>query len=213
MTAEQGSSEIHDLRFDLRVVASWIDPGSKVLDLGCSDGKLLRVLRDAKQVRGLGIEHEENDAVSAIAQGLSVIHGDINKELRGFPDKAFDYVVVSQTLQQAYAPTELIREMLRVGRWGIVSFPNFCCLQVRLQMAFSGHVPVTPELPYQWYNTPNIRVLSLNDFRSYSRAVPFAIKRALAVNPSDDGSIKTVRFWPNLLASYGIFMISGSGTL
>ncbi|UTF50755.1 methionine biosynthesis protein MetW [Desulfomicrobium sp. ZS1] len=207
MAAEHCAMDGHELRFDLRVVASWIEPGSRVLDLGCADGKLLRFLRDTRQVSGLGIEHDEDEVVSCISQGLSVIHGDINTELPGFPDKAFDYVVVSQTLQQAYEPTALLQQMLRVGRRGIVSFPNFCCLPIRLQMAFSGHVPVTPELPYQWYNTPNIRVLSLEDFRAYSRAVPFSIIRALAVNPSGDGSMREVRFWPNLLASYGIFMI------
>ena len=209
MAAERCADAAPDLRFDLRIVASWIEPGSRVLDLGCADGRLLRHLRDAKGVRGLGIEHDEDEVVSCVAQGLSVIHGDINTELPGFPDKAFDYVVVSQTLQQAYRPTELLNQMLRVGRRGIVSFPNFCCLQVRLQMAFSGHVPVTPELPYQWYNTPNIRLLSLEDFKTYSRAVPFAITRSLAVNPAPDGGARQVRFWPNLLASYGIFMIRG----
>lgn len=207
MAAEHCDGDGHELRFDLRVVASWIEPGSRVLDLGCADGKLLRFLRDNKDVKGLGIEHDEDEVVSCISQGLSVIHGDINKELPGFPDKAFDYVVVSQTLQQAYEPTALLQQMLRVGRRGIVSFPNFCCLPIRLQMAFSGHVPVTPELPYQWYNTPNIRVLSLEDFWAYSRAVPFSIIRSLAVNPAGDGSMREVRFWPNLLASYGIFMI------
>ena len=208
MAAERCADAAPDLRFDLRIVASWIEPGSRVLDLGCADGRLLRHLRDTKGVRGLGIEHDEDEVVSCVAQGLSVIHGDINTELPGFPDHAFDYVVVSQTLQQAYRPTELLSQMLRVGRRGIVSFPNFCCLQVRLQMAFSGHVPVTPELPYQWYNTPNIRVLSLEDFRAYSRAVPFAITRSLAVNPAGDGNAREVRFWPNLRASYGIFMIT-----
>lgn len=210
MGAEDLVTDGHDLRFDLRIVASWIEPDSRVLDLGCADGKLLRHLLDTKNVRGLGIEHDEDEVVACVAQGLSVIHGDINAELSGFPDRSFDYVVVSQTLQQAYAPTELIRQMLRVGRLGIVSFPNFCCLPVRLQMAFSGHVPVTPELPYQWYNTPNIRVLSLSDFWAYSRTVPFAITRSLAVNPSRGGTIRTVRFWPNLLASYGIFMITAA---
>ena len=208
MAAEE-CLDLPELRFDLRIVASWIEPGSRVLDLGCADGKLLRVLRDTKNVRGLGIEHDEDEVVSCVAQGLSVIHGDINRELSGFADNAFDYVVVSQTLQQAYEPTGLLHEMLRVGRLGIVSFPNFCCLPIRLQMAFSGHVPVTPELPYQWYNTPNIRVLSLNDFWAYSRAVPFAITRSLAVNPAGDGKAREVLFWPNLLASYGIFMIRG----
>jgi SAM-dependent methyltransferase len=184
MAAEHCTDSGHDLRFDLRIVASWIEPGSRVLDLGCADGKLLRFLRDTKGVQGLGIEHDEDEVVSCVAQGLSVI--------------------------QAYEPTGLLHQMLRVGRRGIVSFPNFCCLQVRLQMAFSGHVPVTPELPYQWYNTPNIRVLSLEDFKTYSRAVPFAITRSLAVNPAPDGSAREVRFWPNLLASYGIFMITAA---
>lgn len=208
MAAECRPDTGQGLRFDLGIVASWIEPGSRVLDLGCGDGRLLRVLRDTRQVRGLGIEYHEAEAVKAISRGLSVIHGDMNTELAGFPDQSFDYVVVSQTLQQAYEPTGLIRDMLRVGRRGILSFPNFCCLQIRMQMAFSGHVPVTPELPYQWYNTPNIRVLSINDFRTYSRAVPFAVTRSLAVNPSTDGTVREVRFWPNLLASYGIFMIT-----
>jgi methionine biosynthesis protein MetW len=197
------------LRFDLGIVASWIEADSRVLDLGCGDGRLLRVLRDTKNVHGLGIEHDEDKVITAIDQGLSVIHGDINEELAGFPDNAFDYVVVSQTLQQIYAPTELIRQMLRIGRLGIVSFPNFCCRRIRWQMLVSGHVPVTRELPYEWYDTPNIRVLSLEDFRRYARIIPFSVRRFLAVNPSADGRWQEVRFWPNLMAAYGIFMISG----
>lgn len=196
------------LRFDQRIVASWIPENARVLDLGCSDGRLLRVLRDSKGVQGMGIEHDEDEVVTAIAQGLSVIHGDMNRELENFADNAFDYVIVSQTLQQAYEPTRLIEQMVRVGRLGIVSFPNFCSLRVRLQMVFSGHVPVTPELPYQWYNTPNIRVLGLKDFWAYSRAVPFAITRALAVNPSPSGGSREIHLWPNLRAAYGIFMIA-----
>lgn len=210
MTNHGLSGPKDQLRFDLRVVAAWIEPKTRVLDLGCGDGKLLCHLQETKAVSGLGIEHDEDEVVTAIGQGLSVIHGDMNVELSGFPDKAFDYVVVSQTLQQAYEPTELIQQMLRVGRLGIVSFPNFCCWRIRLQMAFSGHVPVTTELPYQWYNTPNIRVLSLDDFWRYSRAVPFVIKRALAVNPAPGGDLRKVRFWPNLLAAYGIFMIASA---
>lgn len=210
MTSQCSVSQDHELRFDLRVVAAWIKPQTRVLDLGCGDGKLLAHLQATKKVQAMGIEHDEEEVVTAISQGLAVIHGDMNTELSSFPDQAFDYVVVSQTLQQAYAPTELIREMLRVGRLGIVSFPNFCCWRIRLQMAFSGQVPVTTELPYQWYDTPNIRVLSLNDFWAYARAVPFRINRFLAVNPAPGGAIRKIHFWPNLLAAYGIFMITNA---
>lgn len=198
------------MRFDLRMIASWIEPESKVLGLGCGEGDLLDYLKRNKRVRETGIEIKEERVARCIEKGLSVLQGDINEEIMDYPDGAFDYAVLSQTLQQVYEPEGLIHSMLRVGKRGIVSFPNFCHWKIRLQLMATGHVPVTRELPYQWYDTPNIRVLSIEDFRAFSRKVGFRIIREAAINMGDPGmSGKVVRVLPNLMATAGIFMIGG----
>ncbi|MBT8331495.1 MAG: methionine biosynthesis protein MetW, partial [Deltaproteobacteria bacterium] len=149
------------MRYDLQIIASWIDPGSRVLDLGCGSGELLRFLINNKQVRGSGIELEEDKVAACIEKGLTVLQGDINAEVLDYPDLAFDYVILSQTLQQVYAPDKLIRAIMRIGKKGIVSFPNFSHWACRLQLLYTGFAPVTKQLPYQWYNTPNIRVITI----------------------------------------------------
>ncbi len=198
------------LRFDQQVIASWIEPESRVLDLGCGDGQLLGHLVRDKRVFGTGIELSEARVAQCIGQGLSVVHGNVNEELPNYPDKAFDYVIVSQTLQQVHRPTRMLKQLLRVGRFGIVSFPNFGYWKVRLQAIIGGRAPKTRELPYEWYDTPNIRVLTLNDFHNYGAEIPFRIMRQEAVTmPAGDQYPKHVSLLPNLRASYGIFMIEG----
>ncbi len=201
-------SKQNNVRFDLKIIASMIEEGSNVLGLGCGEGELLYYLKTHKRVKETGIEIKESRVATCIEKGLSVLQGDINEEVKDYPDHCFDYVILSQTLQQVYEPSSLIRSMLRIGRKGIVSFPNFCHWEIRRQLLLSGFVPITKDLPYEWYNTPNIRVLSIKDFRKYSNEIGFDILKEVAVSPYDHNtSGKIIRFMPNFFATYGIFLI------
>ena len=196
------------LRYDLQIIASWIAPGSRVLGLGCGEGDLLLWLKQHRQVIERGIELKESRVVKCIEKGISVLQGDINTEITDYPDQAFDYAICSQTLQQVYDPVSLIQSMLRVAGKCVVSFPNFGHLRIRSQLMVTGCAPVTRELPYEWYNTPNIRVLSLKDFENFARQAGFTILKKAAINTKNhqmEGKIVT--FFPNLLATYGIFLI------
>lgn len=196
------------IRFDLQIIASWIEPRSKVLDLGCGEGNLLFFLKEKKGVIGTGIERVESKVEKCIEKGLSVLHGDINAEVSDYPDQTFDYVIMSQTLQQVYDPAGLVREILRIGRKGIVSFPNFSHWKVRAQLLMTGYAPVTKQLPYQWHDTPNIRVITLKDFRKFSKDVGFSILSEVAVDTNDrNHQGRLIRFLPDLRATYGIFLI------
>lgn len=196
------------MRFDLQIIASWIEPESKVLDLGCGEGDLIDYLKHNKGAVCTGIELRESRVARCIEKGLSVLQGDINEEVLDYPDNTFDYVVLSQTLQQVYEPQELIGSLLRIGRKGIVSFPSFSHWRVRLQLFLTGYAPITRQLPYEWYDTPNIRVITLKDFRKFSRQVGFKIIKEVAINSqSQDRSGKIVPFMPTLFATYGIFLI------
>jgi len=196
------------LRYDLKIIASWINPGSKVLGLGCGEGDLLFWLKKEKNVRERGIEIQESKVAKCIEKGVSVLQGDINEEMADYPDNAFDYAICSQTLQQVYEPSTLIYEMMRVAKMGVVSFPNFGHIKIRVQLALTGHAPVTRELPYSWHDTPNIRVLSLNDFQRFADQVGFKILKKAAINTKNKHwQGKRVFFLPNLLATYGIFLI------
>lgn len=196
------------MRFDLQIVASWIEPGSRVLDLGCGEGDLLRFLGENKLVVGTGIEIVEAKVARCIERGLSVLQGDINEEVLDYEDDTFDYVILSQTLQQVYEPPKLIQSLLRIGKKGIVSFPNFGHWGIRLQLLVRGHAPITKQLPYEWYDTPNIRVITIKDFRRFSEEVGFSILKEVAINTHHhDRQGKIVKFLPNLRATYGIFLI------
>jgi len=197
-----------EIRFDLSIIASLIEPGSKVLDLGCGEGDLLNFLKNKKDVRGVGIERAEIKVAKCIERGLSVLQGDINQDISDYPDGFFDYVILSQTLQQVYDPPKLIMELMRVGKKGIVSFPSFSHWQIRLQLFLNGHAPVTEQLPYSWYDTPNIRVMTLKDFRRFAREVDFNIFKEIAINISGQRRRgKIIRLLPDLRANYGIYLI------
>jgi len=201
----------HLMRYDLQIIASWIEPGSKVIDLGCGEGDLLHHLISQKGVQGTGIELNEEKVARCIEKGLSVLQGDISEEVHDYPERSFDYVILSQTLQQVYKPDNLIRAMLRIGQKGIVSFPNFSHWQIRMQLFFTGYAPVSRQLPYQWFDTPNIRVITLKDFRKFVQEVGLTVLREAAIDThTQDRYGSIVEFLPNLRATYGIFMIGES---
>lgn len=202
------SPETDAIRFDLQVIASWIKPGSRVLDLGCGNGDLLAWLTANKQIIGTGIEQDKDKAARCIARGLSVLQGDLNEEVEDYPDQSFDYVILSQTLQQVFEPARLLYSLSRVGRRVIVSFPNFSHYSIRLQLLFRGRAPKNDQLPYSWYDTPNIRVITLSDFKKFARDVGYTIVKEIAINTnSANSSGNIVRYFANARATYGIFVI------
>lgn len=197
------------MRFDLQIIASWIEQGSRVIDLGCGEGELLHYLIENKQVIGNGIEKSEEKAARCIAKGLSVLQGDINEEIQDFPDHAFDYVILSQTLQQVYEPFALIQALSRVGKKVVVSFPNFSHWSCRFQLLFTGYAPKSKQLPHEWYDTPNIRVITIKDFRKFAREAGFKILNEIAIDTnSEDRHGNIIRFLPNLRATYGIILLA-----
>jgi len=181
----------------------WIDDGASVLDLGCGDGELLRLLVRDRHVRAQGVELSEQAVQSCVAAGLSVFQEDIDTGLAEFGDESFDFVVLNQTFQQVRKPDFVLAEALRVGKRVIVGFPNFCYMADRLQIFFRGKVPVTASLPFEWYDTPNLHFLSVADFRDYCR------KRSIKIECSVFFSGNTrVRFLPNLFGEVGLFLLS-----
>jgi methionine biosynthesis protein MetW len=202
------SPELENIRFDLRIIASMIAPGSRVLDLGCGNGDLLASLAASKNVIGTGIERDKKKAAHCISRGLSVLQGDLNEEVEDYPDCSFDYVILSQTLQQVFEPARLLHSLARIGRKVIVSFPNFSHYSIRLQLLYKGVAPKNDQLPYSWYDSPNIRVITLKDFRKFSRDVGYNILKEITIstNPANsEGSI--IRYFTNLRATYGIYII------
>lgn len=159
------------LRPDLALVSDWIQPGSHVLDLGCGDGALLNHLREQRGASGYGVELDNANIVASIRNGVSVIQQDLDQGLQNFGDQSFDHVVMSLTLQATYYPDRLLLDMTRVGREAIVTFPNFGHWHTRWQLAFRGRMPVTEALPYQWYNTPNVRLCTIRDFEVFCQQI------------------------------------------
>ncbi len=191
-----------DLRQDYAFIVDAVPEGARVLDLGCGEGTLLKLLVDRKGVRGTGIEIVEERVYEAAEKGLTVHHGDFYEGLAYYPDDSFDYVILSQTLQEAYDTVAVLREALRVGRFVVASFPNFAQWKARLQLLFMGRAPVTGALPYQWYDTPNVHSLSIKDFRVFAREQGIRIVRNFYM-----GGRERVRVWPNLRAGYGVFVL------
>ena len=155
------------LRPDLAIIADHVAPGSRALDVGCGDGELMAVLRKDKRADVRGLEIDAANVSRAVARGLSVVQGDADADLRYYPDHAFDYAILSQTLQAARVPDRVLDELLRVGRRAFVSFPNFAYWRVRWSLMWGGRMPVTPALPVSWHETPNIHQLTIDDFRAF----------------------------------------------
>lgn len=196
------------MRYDLQIIASWIERGSRVLDLGCGNGDLLAWLTVNRDIKGTGIEMDKEKAAFCIARGLSVLQGDLNTEVEDYPDHSFDYVILSQTLQQVFAPDTLLRSLSRIGRQVIVSFPNFSHYSIRLQLLLKGVAPKNEQLPYSWYDTPNIRVITLADFRKFTGDVGYTIVKEVAINTDHhDREGHIVHWFTDLRACYGIFAI------
>ncbi len=196
------------LRSDLRLITEMVPPGSRVLDLGCGDGSLMAHLRDEKGCTVRGVDLSPEDIASALARGLSVVQIDLDEGLTGYRDDSFDFVVLSQTLQVVRRPAFVVREMLRVGCHGIVTFPNFGHWRVRGYLALRGRMPVSRSIPFTWYDTPNIHHTTITDFREFVTANGAVIEREVPLATSGwAGSARPVRVWPNLLADTAVALV------
>jgi methionine biosynthesis protein MetW len=201
------------MRFDLQIITSLIDEGSRVLDMGCGRGDLLDFLKTNKKADVRGIEIDGPEVIAAIEKGLPVLQGDIAKETLDYADGTFDYVILSQTLQQVWKPGHVIDEMMRIGSRGIVSFPCFNHWSIKFQTLVRSRAPVTRELPYSWWDTPNIRVITLRDFRTFCAGRGIRILREIDISTHHrDESGKIVRILPDWFARYGIFLIAKQGS-
>ena len=188
---------------EAETIARWISPGSRVLDLGCGDGKLLKHLWQTRQAPGYGVEIDDAKVVECIRNDVNVLQLDLEDGLAAFADRSFDYVILSETLQAIHAQEPLMKEMLRVGREAIVSFPNFGFWKARIQIAFAGHMPVSKELPYQWYDTPNVHHCTLIDFEGLCTKLGLRILERVVLRDGNPVSVL-----PNLLGSLAIYRVS-----
>jgi len=201
-----------ELRRDLRLIADMIEPGARMLDIGCGDGALLAYLTRHKAVDGRGMELSQSGVNACVGHGLSVIQGDADRDLQAYPNGAFDIVVLSQTLQATRNPRRVVETLVRIGRRAIVSFPNFGFWRIRLKLLTAGRMPVSPLLPFAWYETPNIHLCTIRDFVALCDEVGTRIERAITL----DRHGRPYPFAPhgrlaNLLGEQGVFVLSGRG--
>lgn len=200
------------MRPDLEIISEWIRPGSRVLDLGCGDGTLLAYLSDTAGVTGYGLEIDDANIVRCIEKGVKVIQTDLDAGITAFFDEdSFDYVVMTQTLQAMRHPEALLDEMLRVGREGIVTFPNMGHWRCRLHFALGGRMPVTRSLPNEWYDTPNIHLCTLDDFEALCREEHIHVLERAVVDHAHRVNW-SMRLWPNLLGELALYRFSRATT-
>jgi methionine biosynthesis protein MetW len=196
-------------RVDLLLIAEMVTRGARVLDIGCGDGTLLRILGERRGVDGRGIEISQAGVNSCVAQGLSVIQGDADADLIHYPDLAFDYAILSQTIQATRNPRHVLEQLLRIGKRVVVSFPNFGHWRVRTELLFAGSMPRTDNLPDSWYNTPNIHLCTIKDFVALCRDIGAKIERASALNASGTKlGVSMPLFMQNLFGEQAVFLLS-----
>ena len=201
-------AEQNAIRIDLQIIADMIEPGTRLLDVGCGNGMLLDYLVHSKQVDGRGIELSSDGVRACVSAGLSVIQGDADTDLTSYPNQAFDYVVLSQTLQTVTAPRIVLENMLRIGQRAIVSFPNFAYWRLRLHLAIHGQMPVSNSLPYHWYDTPNIHLCTIKDFLESCEELGVTVERSIALNR--EGQVRRIQsnaFLANLFGVQAVFLL------
>ena len=192
------------IRLDHKIIYQIVEPGARVLDLGCGTGDLLYLLAREKGAKVQGIEVSDSAIYECVKKGLSVFHGDIESGLAEYPDRSFDYVILNQSFQELKKIDWLLHEALRIGGKIIVGFPNFAFIQARVMLFFRGKAPITSSLPYRWYDTPNVRFLSISDFRDFCREKNLKVLEAHYL-----GNERAISLWPNLFALSAIFVLEG----
>lgn len=196
------------IRVDLQLIAEMVEPSSRVLDVGCGDGELLQHLWKTKGIDGRGIELSQAGVNACVRNGLSVIQGDADTDLKDYPSDAFDYVILSQTLQATWNPRTVLDHMARIGRRSIVSFPNFGYWQVRMSLAWNGRMPVTDNLPHHWYDTPNIHFCTIRDFVALAEDMNLHVERGLALNGvGRPMGVTATGALANILAEQAVFLL------
>ena len=196
------------LHVNYSLISNMIENGSKILDLGCGDGYLLNLLKKSKNIIGSGIEISQEQVIACLEKGLSVIQGDIDEGLKQFTDKSYDYVILNQTLQSVCNPEFVLDEMLRVGKKCIVSFPNFAYWRIRFRFFVTGNMPKSKVLPFEWYNTPNIHLLTVKDFFEYTQIHNIKILQGIYTTRATIRKGIQYNIFSNLLAEEAVFIIS-----
>ena len=196
------------MKQEFKVISDLINKNSHVLDVGCGDGVLMEFLVKEKKVNIRGIEISKSKVQNCIAKGLTIIEGNAEEDLRQFPDKSFEYVILSQTLQAFINPEKVINELLRIGKQAIVTIPNFGYWKIRLHLLLKGTMPVTRTLPDEWYNTPNIHLCTIKDFVYFSKSKNFRLSKSIALKNNQPSYIKNYNLnFKNLSSNLGIFLI------
>ncbi len=197
------------IRVDLQIIADLVEPGTRALDIGCGDGTLLDYLVHFKQVDGRGMELSQAGVNACVTQGLSVIQGDADSDLKDYPSDAFDYAILSQTLQAVYDPKGVLSELVRIGRRAIVSFANFGVWHIRLKLLLEGRVPVTDADNHSWYSTPNIHLCTITDFAALAQEIGLVIEQAMVLDARGrPRGLRAPGFAANMLGEHGVFLLS-----